>query len=74
MTIPLSATGFSGMSAAEIIRELPKLTEADRRAIREVLLEIANENPDVALCNQAALEGAMMLDRMEDDDARRQPR
>jgi len=60
---------FSGMSAAEIIRELPKLTEADRRAIRDVLLEIANENPDVALCNQAALEGAMMLDRMEDDDA-----
>ena len=55
---------FSGMSAAEIIRELPKLSEADRRAIREVLLEIANENPDVALCNQAALEGAMMLDRM----------
>jgi len=62
------------MSAAEIIRELPKLTEADRRAIREVLLEIANENPDVALCNQAALEGAMLLDRMEDDDARGQSR
>jgi len=57
------------MSAAEIIRELPNLTEADRRAIREVLLEIANANADVALCNQSALEGAMMLDRMEDDDA-----
>jgi hypothetical protein len=62
------------MSAAEIIQELPKLTEADRRAIREVLLAIANENPDVALCNQTALEGALMLDRMEDDDARRQSR
>ena len=62
------------MSAAEIIRELPKLTEADRRAIREVLLEIANQNPDVALCNQSATEGAMMLDRMEEDDARRQSR
>jgi len=62
------------MSAAEIIRELPNLTEADRRAIREVLLEIANPNSDVALCNQCALEGAMMLDRMEDDDARRQKR
>ena len=62
------------MSTAEIIRELPKLAEADRRAIREVLLEIANENPDVALCNQTALEGAMMLDRMEEDDARRQSR
>jgi hypothetical protein len=62
------------MSAAEIIRELPKLTEADRRAIREALLEIANQDPDVALCNQPALEGAMMLDRMEDDYARRQSR
>ena len=62
------------MSAADIIRELPNLTETDRRAIREVLLELANEDPDVALCNQAALEGAMMLDRMEDEDARRQSR
>ena len=62
------------MSAVEIIRELPKLTEADRRAIREALLEIANQDPDVALCNQTALEGAMMLDRMEDDDARHQSR
>ncbi len=60
------------MSAADIIRELPKLTEADRRAIRERLLDIANQNPDVALCNQAALEGAMIFDGMEDDDARRQ--
>ncbi len=65
---------ISHMSAAEIIRELPKLTEADRRAIREALLDIANQDPDVALCNQAALDGAIMLDRMEDDDARRQCR
>jgi hypothetical protein len=62
------------MSAVEIIRELPKLTEADRRAIREALLEIANQDPEVVLCNQAALEGALMLDRMEDDEARRQSR
>ena len=62
------------MSTAEIIRELPKLTEADRRSIREVLLKIANENPDVALCNQAALEGALLLDRMENQDARHQSR
>ena len=62
------------MSASEIIKELPKLSEADRRAIRDVLLEIANQNPDIAACNQSALEGAMMLDRMEDEDARRQSR
>jgi plasmid stabilization system protein ParE len=30
-----------------------------------VVPEIANADPDVALCNQTALEGAMMLDRME---------
>ena len=57
------------MSALEIIKELPRLTEANRRQIRETLLAIANENPDVALCNQTALEGAQMLDRMEDEDA-----
>ena len=62
------------MSAAEIIKELPWLSEADRRQIREALLEIANQDPDIALCNQAALEGAMLLDRMEDEDARRQSR
>lgn len=62
------------MSAADIIKELPRLTEADRRQIREVLLEIANEDPDVALCNQSALEGAQLLDRMEDEDARHQSR
>jgi hypothetical protein len=62
------------MSATEIIKELPRLSEADRRAIREVLLEIANVNPDVALCNQSALEGAMMLDRLEDKDARHKSR
>ena len=49
-----------------------KLSEAERRAIREGLLEIANQDPDVALCNRAALDGALMLDRMEDEDARRQ--
>ncbi len=60
------------MSASEIIKELPNLSEADRRAIREGLLDIANQDPDVALCNQAALDGALMLDRMEDEDARRE--
>jgi hypothetical protein len=62
------------MSAAEIVKELPKLTEAERRAVREKLVELAAENEAVALCDQAALEGAMMLDRMEDEDANRQSR
>ena len=71
LTFPARSAKLSSMSATEIIKELPGLSEADRRAIREVLLEIANANPDVALCNQTALEGAMMLDRMEDKDAHR---
>jgi hypothetical protein len=63
---------MSGVSASEIIKELPKLSEAERRAIRESLLEIANQDSDVAICNQSALDGARMLDRMENDDAQRQ--
>ena len=47
-------------------------SEAERRAVREGLLEIANQDSDVNLCNQAALEGALMLDRMEAEDAQRQ--
>ena len=62
------------MSATEIINELPKLTEAERRAVREKLSELAAENEDIAICNQAALEGALMLDRIEEEDARRQQR
>ena len=54
------------------MKALPNLNEAERRAIREGLLEIANQDPDVAVSNQAALDGALMLDRMEDEDARRQ--
>jgi hypothetical protein len=53
------------VSAAEIIEELPKLAESDRRAIRDRLLKIANQDPDVAACNESALQGAIMLDRME---------
>jgi hypothetical protein len=55
----------SAVSASEIIKALPKLSEAERRAIREGLLEIANQDPDVALCNQAALDGALMPDQLE---------
>ncbi len=62
------------MSAAEILKELPKLTEAERRAVRQKLLELAQVNEAVALCDQAALEGARMFDRMEDGDARSQSR
>ena len=56
------------MSVAEIIGGIPSLTEAERRIIREVMVEIANRNPQVAACNQTACDGARMLDRVEDED------
>ena len=62
------------MSAIEIINELPKLTEAELRLVRQRLLELAAQNQDIDLCNQAALDAAMIFDRMEDDDGRRQSR
>jgi hypothetical protein len=57
------------MSAEEIIKELPKLTDADRRRIRMALLNIANENQDIAHCNESALETAQSLDQLEEQDA-----
>ena len=58
----------------EIIKELPKLTEAELRSVRQRLLELAAQKRDIEVCDQAALDGAAMLDRMEEDDARRQGR
>ena len=55
------------MSATEIINEQPKLTEAERRAVRQKLSELAAQNEDIELCNQSALDGAVMLDRMEEE-------
>ncbi len=56
------------MSAAEIIKELPKLSERERREVRAKRLELATENADIQLCNESALAGALLLDRMENAD------
>ena len=55
------------MSAAEIIKELPKLTEAGRRAVVNKLLELAVQDEDVLLCQQAADAQAAELDRLEEE-------
>jgi hypothetical protein len=55
------------MSAAEIIDELPRLSEAERRLVHQRLIELAAQNEGVELCNQSALEGATMLDPSEGD-------
>jgi hypothetical protein len=63
------------VSATEIINELPKLTETEMRLVRQRLVELAACYEEVEACNEAALEGALMLDRMEEeDDASRQSR
>jgi hypothetical protein len=59
------------VSATEIIQELPKLSPAERRAVRRVLSDLAAGEEDAQLCNQVATEAALMFDRMEEEDARR---
>ncbi len=54
------------MSASEIIKELPKLNEAERRAILDKLRELALQDEDIRLCEQAATEQAAKLDRSEE--------
>ena len=59
------------MSAAQIIDELPKLARSDLLAIRRKLVELADQNEEIAACDASALEGAQLLDRMEQEDAGR---
>ena len=53
------------MSASEIIKELPKLSEAERRAVLNKLRELAVRDEDVRLCEQTADEQAADIDRLE---------
>ena len=55
------------MSAKEIIKELPKLTEAERRAVLQELRALARQIEDVRACDQAAQEQAAALDRMVEE-------
>ena len=54
------------MSASEIIKELPKLSEAERRAVLDKLRELAGRDEDVRMCEQTADEQAAQLDRLEE--------
>jgi len=54
------------VSASEIIRELPKLSVAERRAVLRKLRELAAQDEDIRLCEQAADEQAAKLDRLEE--------
>jgi hypothetical protein len=54
------------VSASEIINELPKLSEAERRAVLKKLRDLAVQDEDIHLCEQAADEQAAKLDRLEE--------
>jgi len=54
------------VSASEIIKELPKLSEAERRAMLDKLRELAVRDEDVRMCEQTADEQAAQLDRLEE--------
>lgn len=54
------------MSASEIIKELPKLSETERRAVLNKLRELSEQDEDIRAYNTAADEQAAALDRMEE--------
>ena len=55
------------MSATEIIKELSRLSEADRRLVLIKLRELAVRDEEVRLCQQAADAPASELDRLEEE-------
>jgi hypothetical protein len=57
------------VSASEIIEELPKLSDTERRAVLDKLRELGTRDEDVRLCEQAAGEQAANLDRLEEPPA-----
>jgi hypothetical protein len=61
------------VSASEIIKELPNLSEAERRAVLNKLRELTVRDEDARLCEQAADEQAAELDRLEEPAANYQP-
>jgi hypothetical protein len=54
------------MSAQEIINELPKLTEAERRAVIRKLRELAQRDENIKAGDPAAQEQVAALDRLEE--------
>jgi hypothetical protein len=57
------------MSAADIIRQLPRLSEADRRAVVAKLRELAQQAADIRACDETARAQAAALDHMEEEEA-----
>ena len=56
------------MTTAEILSELPRLTQQDRRQILDRILEIDDESEWLAASRRMADEAFQMLDAMEAED------
>ena len=56
---------------AEIMQELPRLSLPERRMLTNKLLELEPGRETLEMCDQLADEALQILDRMEEDDARR---
>jgi hypothetical protein len=59
------------MSVAEIMREIPRLSLAERRMLATKLLELEPDRETLEMCDHLADEAMQVLDQMEKDDARR---
>jgi len=57
------------VSATEIINELPKLTDAERRAVLNKLRELAQQDKDIRTFDAGAQKPAATMDRMEEETA-----
>ncbi|MCI0539053.1 MAG: hypothetical protein L0Z50_27920 [Verrucomicrobiales bacterium] len=61
------------MSADEIIAELPRLTEKERRTISREILALAAEQEEYAIADSLLIAACQELDRREASDAKAQP-
>lgn len=59
------------MSTAEILAELPNLTQQDRRQILDRILELDDETELLEQRHVLADEAFQMLDQLEAEDAKR---
>ena len=62
------------MTTAEILSEIPRLSQQDRRRILDRILEIEDEAERIEANRRMADEAFQMLDAMEAEDAASQSR
>ena len=59
-----------GVSASEMIAELPKLSRKERRQLAAAIFELEEEADLLGDCDRRADERFRMLDMMEEEDAK----